>query len=144
MNNQDTIHLLQECDSGAKMAVSSINGVLEKISNSTLKTILTESRDHHEELGNEIHTALNSFHSETKEPSPVAKGMSWIKTNMKMTMENSDTAAADLITDGCNMGIKSLNECMNKYQNADNESKRLCKKLVAIEERLCEDLRGYL
>ena len=144
METQDSIHLLQECDSGAKMAVSSINGVLDKISNSSLKSMLTESRNHHEELGNEIHTLLNSYHSDTKEPNPIAKGMSWMKTNMKMTIENSDAAAADLITDGCNMGIKSLNEYLNKYKNADGDAKRLCKKLISIEERLCEDLRGYL
>ena len=34
----DSIHLLQECDAGAKMAVSSINGVLDKISDSSLKS----------------------------------------------------------------------------------------------------------
>lgn len=144
MLNKDSIHLLQECDAGAKMAVSSINGVLDKISNSTLKTILTESRNHHESIGNQIHATLDSYHSETKEPNPVAKGMSWMKTNMKMTIEDSDAAAADLITDGCNMGIKSLNEYMNKYKNADGEAKKLCKQLVSIEERLCADLRAYL
>lgn len=146
MKNEDSIHLLQECDSGAKMAVSSINGVLDKVNNETLKSILTESRNHHEALGNEVHAALNSTHSETKEPGMVAKGMSWMKTNMKMTMspDDSDASAADLITDGCNMGIKSLNEYLNKYKNADDESKHLCQNLISIEEKLCKDLRAYL
>ncbi len=146
MKNQDSIHLLQECDSGAKMAVSSINGVLDKVNNVTLKSILSDSRNQHEALGNEIHAALNSCHSETKEPGMVAKGMSWMKTNMKMTMspDDSDASAADLITDGCNMGIKSLNEYMNKYKNADEESKHFCQKLVSLEEKLCKELRAYL
>ena len=36
--------------------------------------------------------------------------MSFIKTNFKMGMNESDTTVAELITDGCNMGIKSLNK----------------------------------
>ncbi len=144
MANNDSIRLLRECDAGAKMAVTSINEVIEKVENSTLRSILSESRNRHEGIGNEIHSLLSSYHVEDKEPNPIAKGMSWVKTNMKMTMNDNDAAAADLITDGCNMGIKSLNEYMNQYKNADNESKKLCKSLIAAEERLCEDLRAYL
>ena len=33
MENKDTISLLQECDAGTKMAVSSIDETLEKIQN---------------------------------------------------------------------------------------------------------------
>ena len=36
--------------------------------------------------------------------------MSWMKTNMKLAMDTSDAAIADLMTDGCNMGVKSLHK----------------------------------
>jgi hypothetical protein len=45
--------------------------------------------------------------------------MSWMKTNMKLSMEDSDATIADLMTDGCNMGVKSLNRYLNQYKAAD-------------------------
>ena len=74
----------------------------------------------------------------------MAKGMSWMKTNMKMTMDDSDATIADLLTDGCNMGVKSLNRYLNQYKAADAASKELCGRLVSIEEELCHSLRAYL
>lgn len=144
MDNSDTVKLLQECDSGTKMAVSSIDEVLEKVSDSEMKQLLQESKNHHEKLGNEIHAMLNRYDKEEKDPSPMAKGMSWLKTNMKLGMDNSDATVADLITDGCNMGIKSLNKYLNEYGQADSSAKKICKELTEIEEQLCTKLESYL
>lgn len=144
MDNNDTVNLLKECDAGTKMAVSTIDGVLEKIHDSDLKNLLSESKAHHEKLGNEIHTLLMHHRSEEKDPNPVAKGMSWLKTNMKMNMEGSDAAVADLITDGCNMGIKSLHKYLNQYNTADAVSKEICNRLISIEELLRKRLCCYL
>lgn len=144
MDNTDTIYLLKECDSGTKMAVSSIDEILDKTSDSSLKQLLSESRSHHEKLGNEIHTLLVEQGSEEKDPSPMAKGMSWLKTNVKISMDESDAAIADLITDGCNMGIKSLHKYLNQYKDADNVSKKICNRLIDIEEQLCKGLQQYL
>ena len=87
---------------------------------------------------------LPEHNSEEKDPAPMAKGMSWLKTNFKMAMDESDATIASLITDGCNMGVKSLHMYMNKYTEADNASKDICKRLVSIESKLCEDMQPYL
>lgn len=144
MVNSDTVRLLRECDAGTKMAVTTIDEVLGSVRDLSMKQLLQESKSHHEELGNEIHSLLNSHGTEEKDPTPMAKGMSWMKTNMKMTMDNSDATVADLITDGCNMGVKSLNKYLNQYKDADHKSKDISEKLIHIEEKLCEDLEKYL
>lgn len=144
METTDTVKLLKECDAGTKMAVSSIDEVLESISNSQLKQLLQESKNHHEKLENEICTQLDKYGAGQKDPNPIAKGMSWMKTNMKMSMDNSDTTVADLITDGCNMGVKTLNKYLNQYEAADHVSKDICNRLISIEETLCKDLKQYL
>lgn len=144
MTNQDTIHLLKECDAGSKMAVTSIDDVLDNVSDSGLKRLLLESKDHHETLGNELHALLNRHGADEKDPKLMAKSMSWMKTNMKLGMDNSDATVADLITDGCNMGVKSLNRYMNQYKTADEKSHSICQRLISIEEQLCKDLRQYL
>ena len=87
---------------------------------------------------------MDKFGDEGKNPSPVAQSMSWIKTNVKLTMHRSDQTVADLITDGCNMGVKSLNKYLNQYKAADEHSKDICKRLINLEEKLAVDIRGYL
>ena len=70
--------------------------------------------------------------------------MSWVKTNAKLMGEDSDRAVADLITDGCNMGVKSLYRYLHQYQAADNKTKKLAKDVIEAEETLVKELRDYL
>lgn len=144
MEYQDTVHLLRECDAGTKMGTSAIDEVLEMVQRTELRDVLTESREHHEKLGNEIQTLLIEYSSEEKDPSPMAKSMSWLKTNMKLTMDASDSTIADLITDGCDMGAKSLYRYLNQYPDANEKSRNICKRLITIEEKLRDDLRAFL
>jgi len=144
MANADTIYLLKECDAGSKMAVTSIDEVLDKVSNSDFLKLLVETKKHHEKLGNDLHEMLNEKGAEEKDPSPIAKGMSWMKTNVKMGMDGRDETIADLIVDGCDMGIKSLYKYLNQYPAADKEAKEICKRLISIEEELRKSLYDYL
>lgn len=144
MVEQDTIKLLRECDAGIKMGVSSIDDVLEYTSDEQFKNILSECKDKHIRLQEEMQGMLERFHDDGKEPNPMAKGMSWLKTNVKLIINESDKTIAELITDGCNMGVKSLNKYLNQYKAADERSKDIAKKLINLEERLAVDIRGYL
>jgi DNA-binding PucR family transcriptional regulator len=144
MDEKDTISLLRECDAGTKMAVTSIQEVLDKTHDSELKKVLSVSREHHEKLGKELHAMLLEKGSEEKDPSPMAKGMSWLKTNVKVGMEEKDSAIADILTDGCNMGIKSLHKYRNQYKDAEDSALKICDRLIDIEEELCKDLQKYL
>ena len=63
---------------------------------------------------------------------------------MKMGMDGSDQTIADLMTDGCNMGVKSLNQYLNQYEAADEVSKDIAKRLINLEERLTLDIRKFL
>lgn len=144
MDNKDTICLLKECDAGSKMGVASIDDILEKVKDSKMKELLQESKNHHTKLGEEIHTMLNECHADEKDPSMMAKGMSHMKTSMKLAMDASDATIAALITDGCDMGIKSLTQYINEYENADKKAKDLCDKLISIEEKLRKDMKVYL
>ena len=74
----------------------------------------------------------------------MAKGMSWIKTNVKLAIDKNDATIADLITDGCDMGVKSLNRYMNQYPAASDEAKAYAKELIALEASLAKDIACYL
>ena len=144
MIQQDTIKLLRECDAGVKMGVSSIDDVLAHVKDEEFHKKLTKCRREHENLQCKILQELEKYQDDGKNPNPIAKSMSWMKTSMKLSMEESDATIADLMTDGCNMGVKSLNRYLNQYKAADEISKDMAKRLINLEEKLAIDIRQYL
>lgn len=144
MIEQDTIKLLRECDAGIKMGITAIDDVLEEVDSAVFKGYLIECKSDHERLQQEIQGLLHKYKDEGKEPSPIAKGMSRMKMNMRLGFDDSDETIAGLVTDGCNLGIKSLHKYLNQYQAADEQSKDITKRLVTLEDRLVSDIRRFL
>lgn len=144
MIEQDTIRLMRECDAGIKMGVSAIDNALGYVQDGRFHNLLADSRNKHMDLDKELQSLLADYHDDGKAPNPLAKGMSWIKTNVMLTVNDSDATIADLITDGCNMGVKSLSKYLNQYTAADEKSKDITKKLIKIEEQLAVDTRSFL
>ncbi|MBQ7390254.1 MAG: hypothetical protein IJW02_03990 [Clostridia bacterium] len=144
MIEQDTIRLLRECDSGIKMGVQSISDVARHVKNREMKKKLAVCKGEHKMLENEIDTLLRSYGDRGKEPNALVTGMSRMKTNMRIAMNKTDSTIAGLMTDGCNMGVKSLSGYLNKYKAADEESKDIAKRLILLEDQLATDMRAYL
>ena len=140
----DTIKLLRECSAGLKIGISSIDDVLDNVENGSLKDILKDSRDIHCRLDAETDGYLERYHDEGKEPAPFAKAMAKMKSNFKTMSDNPDCAIASLITDGCNMGIKSLHRYLNQYPAADKGVKHLTKQIISTEEKLLTALQRFL
>ena len=144
MIENDTVRLLRECDAGIRMGLDSINEVIDRVKGDALRETLSRCREEHESLANEVRGLLDEYHDEGKKPNPVAKSMSWIKTNVEMTFDRSDETIASLMTDGCNMGIKSLSRYLNQYAAADERSKALCRRLIDAESNAAISMRGEL
>jgi len=144
MIQPDTIKLLRECDAGVKMGVSSINDVMEYVHSDTLRRLLSDCKAEHSKLDTELQSLLEKYKDEGKDPNPIAKSMSWMKTNVKLVLNESDHTIADLMTDGCNMGVKSLNMYLNKYEASDEVSKDIAKRLINLEAQLAIDMRPFL
>ena len=144
MVEQDTIKLLRECDAGVKMGVTSIDEVIGHTHSEELNRKLARCKEEHEQLQVEIQQLLGKYKDDGKNPNPIAKGMSWMKTNMKLGMEDTDATIADLMTDGCNMGVKTLNRYLNQYKAADETSKNIAKDLSQLSSQLAVDIRSYL
>ncbi len=144
MIERDTIRLLRECDAGVKMGVTAINDVMGSVKDPELKNSLDKSMNENRELAHELQKALADYNDRGKDPDPIAKEMAHLKTGFRLKMSRTDNTVADLVTDGCNMGIKSINRYMNKYKAADERSKNLAKRISDIEENLAFDIRKFL
>lgn len=144
MSQQDTVKLLRQCDAGVDMGIASIDEVLKYVCSENFLKLLQDCKAQHEMLRGQIKTELDKLGDCGKSPCPLAKGMSWVKTNVSLAVDESDKTIADLITDGCNMGVKSLNRYLNQYSQAREEAKNLARRLCDLEEQLVINIRGYL
>ena len=144
MIEQDTIRLLRECDAGITMGIDSIGDVVGRVKDEKFRKELTSCKVEHEKLRQEVDQLLQKYQDDGKNPNPMAKTMSKMKTSMKLTMEETDATIADLMTDGCNMGVKSLSRYLNQYKAADEVSKDIAKRLIKQEDQLIKSCRPYL
>lgn len=142
--NQDTVRLLKECNSGCKMATNSMEQVLPYVTDDKLKSVIMNYNDKHIKIGDECHQMLNESLEDEQDPHVMAKAFSWISTEVKMMLSNDAQKIADLLIDGCNMGIKSLSGYLNQYTSASEDSREMARKLIWIEQEFMKDLLEYL
>ena len=140
----DTVNLLKECDAGIKMGIEAIDEVIEHVKDKEFKSKLINYKKDYNFLQDEIQEMLNELEKEGKDPNPIAKGMSKMKTGFKLAINDNDATIADLMTEGCNMGVKSLNKYLNEYEKASDEAKTLAKKLIRLMDNQEFDIRKYL
>lgn len=142
----DSLSLLRECENGAKTAVSSIDEVVGRVSDEKLRDELRESRDEHarcERRCGELMTSYGGNEGISIMPA-ISKSMSWLKTNFELDVKPGDKTIAALMTDGCNMGIKSLTGYLNEYENAEREIKSIAQRMLDDEKKLHDTLEQYL
>ena len=142
--NTETIRLLSECSSGIRMASGSIDAVRSGKTDDRLRQMLAQSRQTHERLGQQTKQLLHALGAPTEDVPGAARAMSWMKTNWKLMLKPGDATVADLITDGCGMGVKSISRFCNQYPAASGDARRIAHELIASEQKLTEDIRQFL
>lgn len=139
-----TVELLKECNSGCKMAINSMDQVMDYVKDAKQLELIHSYEKKHENLEEQISEQLILNGAKEEEPGMMASAISWISTEMKMTMNQSDSQVAKIMMDGCNMGIQSVAEYLNKYIGASKESKELAKELLKVEESFMREMKQFL
>lgn len=141
---EDTVKLLRECNSGCKMAISSMDQVKESIREEKLMKVIEEYDKKHRKLEDKISLLLEGSKNAEKEPKKTAEVFSWISTEMKLMMRDDSHEIAKIMMNGCNMGIQALSRYINEYKNASAESISVAKDLVKAEEDFMKELKQFL
>lgn len=142
--DKHSIELLQECNSGEKMAISSMNQVLGFVKDEKLRNVIDKYKRKHEELERECEKLLAECKEEGKEPGIVATAFSTISTNIKLALNEDDSKIAEIMMDGCNMGIKSVCKYQNECLEVSKESKSHAEQLVRTEEEFMKELKSFV
>lgn len=140
----DTISLTGHCDAGCKMALESMDQICEYVKDKNLRSVIDSYRIRHFELKQEASDLLNMYGKREQDPGFMASVFSWFSTEIKMMMKDDNRQIAKIMMNGCNMGIQSLCENINKYSNASKESVSLAKKIVKAEENFMKELEQFL
>lgn len=140
----NTVELLQECSAGCKMAIDSISQVQDYVKNPKLRNLMDAYNQKHDELQVRIRQLLGEYREEDKEPSMMAELGSKMKITMKMNMHPDEHQVAKLMMDGCNMGIQSVSEYVNKYTDASKEAQDIAKELIKAEEDFMIEMKQFV
>lgn len=142
--HEDTIRLLKEINEGTKYATNSIEQVMEFVKDEKMKGMISDYNLIHIEIGERCHELLNQDGKEEREPKISAKTFSWITTEIKLLINDDEEKVADILVDGCHMGVKSVSQNINHSKEASTESVALARRLVETELMFMKDLLGYL
>ncbi len=142
----DTVELLQSCHRGTVTAINSFEQVLDHAESDKLRKRLEETLERHRALGKNVGEALRNHGTEAADPNLMARASVWLTTEMRMLMDsdNRDHQVAKLTINGCNMGIQTLSEDINRLPHADGKAMDMAASLITEEQKLMDDLRLYL
>ena len=140
----DTVELLKECDAGLEMAISSLEQVKPEAQADNFKNMLEKYYNNHIKIQKDIDQKLFTHNENVKKANPFAEAMSTMKTNFKLATNHTDQEIADLMIDGCNMGIKSISRYMNQYAGANQDIMQLANDIIVLEQNFSNELRQYL
>ena len=142
--DEQTRKLLEECSSGCKMAVNSLEQITGYIKDSDLKKLVENYISRHKDLEAEAVKALQNSGNDAKDPGALSIAFAWFTTEMKLTFNDDNTRIAKLLMDGCNMGIQTLGERMNTLNQADSGAQSLARKIIKAEQELMKELQAFL
>lgn len=142
--DEHSIKLLKECSSGCQMAMESVKKMREYTKDAKLNDLLEVYGEKHRELEGEISGRLRSFGKYESEPKKMAELMAKAEMDVKMLVHPNDHQVAKIMMDGCNMGIQSVSEYINKYTDASQDSQDVAKKLIGIEEDFMQEMKGFV
>lgn len=144
IESHDSVLLLQECSSGCKMALESMDDIRAYVEDKQLRQLIDKYYDEHVKLGVDCRDMLDRIGADTKEPGMFAKAAAKMQTAMKMAMNDDRTQAAKLLTEGCNMGIETISSSINEYRDADEKSVAIAERLRNIEDHMVGDLQPLI
>ena len=129
--HRDTIALLQECSSGCKMAIESMERIKTQVTDKQMIELINKYYESHIKLESECREILMTAGEPDKAPNLMARASSMMQS-------------AILLTKGCNMGIQSLSSYMNEYKAADDKSRKIADRLRELETNMVGDLQPLL
>ena len=127
----------------AKMGADAIINLLHRVTDEGLKTELSSELSRYSEFAENARQALAEMGEVPEEEGMVSRLMAKMGVTMNTVIDKTSSHIAQMIIEGCVMGITDLQKRLNDGRNY-GKAEQLAKKLIDFEEDTATRMRAYL
>ena len=137
----DNQRLLRESAMGCRCACDSIAIARRYAKDERMRELLSKYYVEHKSLGARAQALLG--HSYPR-PTAMPLVMSKVHTSVSLTLRNDSPRVADLMLNGCNMGMKSIAGAKNKNPAATADAIAVANEIIRTEESMHREMLKFV
>ena len=138
-----TVELYQEIYKGCKMGGEAIVNLLPKVTDEGLRSELTAQLERYEEFASKAREQLFDMDKSPKEENLLTKLSSKMGVMMNTMIDATSSHIAQMIIEGCSMGITDLIKAIHAHDEKD-DAEKLARDVISFEESCTENMKKYL
>lgn len=129
-----------------KMGADSIINLLPKSDDDSIKSHMTQVLDGYEGFAARAKSTLDEQGIEPREEGAMAKMGAKMGMSMKTMVDSTASHIAELLMQGCVMGICETTRTLRRFENTScsEDMLRLCRDIIAFEEKNFDQARRFL
>lgn len=135
--------LYQEIYKGCKMGAESLVNLLPKVTDDGLRNEITAQLERYEEYAAKAREELFDLDTSPKEENAFTKMSAKMGVMMNTMLDATSSHIAQMIIEGCSMGITELLKVVHAYGIKD-DAEQLARDVISFEESCSENMKKYL
>lgn len=141
--NNEFLEYIYKCANMGYESTTNLIRALENKDNKLKKAIEDELKEY-EKIVKDCKKILKSNKLEPKSTNIMTKMSSFLGINMEVMKDNSDSAIAEMLIQGLNMGKIEMEKKLDKYKDCDKKIIKLAKDLYEFQNNSITELKKYL
>ncbi len=126
------------------MGAQSIDNIISYIECDKLKNLVLSQKEVLEDFYQKAKSELGQEELDDAETKPMQRAMLKAGVKINAGFDNSNTHLASMLIDGYNMGITSVQKCINELTRDDVDVPPLARDLMKTYDKNIKALRAYL
>lgn len=129
-----------------KMGADAIINLLPKGDDDAIKSHMTSVLDGYESFAGRAKKVLDDEGLEPREEGAMAKMGARMGMSMKTMVDSTSSHIAELLMEGCVMGICETTRTLRNFENSNcsEDMLKLCREIIGFEEKNFEQARRFL
>ena len=136
--------IMKEIVRNTAMGAQSVDNIIDHIESEKLKNLLLKQKEVMEDFYQKASAELSEQELEDAKTNPMQQFMLKAGVKMNVGFNNSSSHIATMMIDGYNMGIESVQKCINELSRDGVEVPSLARDLMKVYDKDIKELREYL
>lgn len=141
--NNEFLEYIYKCANMGYESTTNLLRALEGKDNKIKKAIEDELKEY-EKIVKETNKLLKSNKIEPKKTNIMTKMSSYLGINMEVMKDNSDSAIAEMLVQGLNMGKIEMEKKLEEYKSVNKNTIKLARNLYEFQSKSLEELKKFL